>query len=47
MESLSKLESFDQEILQNDELRKAFSDWFEGLKPLIEGATVEIWNREV
>ncbi len=47
VESLSKLENFDQELLQSDELRKAFENWFEGLKPLIEGATVELWNREV
>ncbi len=46
VENLGKLESFDREITQNDELRKAFQDWFEGLKPLIEGATVELWNRE-
>ena len=47
VESLGKLESFDQNILRNDELRKAFQGWFEGLKPLIKGATVELWNREV
>ena len=47
LENLGKLESFDQNILHNDELWKAFQDWFEGLKPLIEGATVELWNREV
>ncbi len=47
VENLGKLENFDREITQNDELRKAFQDWFEGLKPLIEGATVELWNREV
>jgi hypothetical protein len=46
VENLSKLESFNQKILHSDELRKAFEDWFEGLKPLIEGATVELWNRE-
>ncbi len=47
IESLSKLENFDQELLQSDELRKAFENWFESLKPLIKGATVELWNREV
>ncbi len=47
VESLGKLENFDQELLQSDELRKAFENWFEGLKPLIKGATVELWNREV
>ena len=47
VESLGKLESFNQKILHSDEIRKAFEDWFEGLKPLIEGATVELWNREI
>ena len=47
IESLSKLENFDHELLQSDELRKAFENWFEGLRPLIKGATVELWNREV
>ncbi len=47
VEGLGKLENFDQELLQSDELRKAFENWFEGLKPLIEGATMELWNREV
>ena len=47
VESLSKLENFNQELLGNDELRKAFEKWFEGLMPLIDGATVELWTREV
>ncbi len=46
VESLGKLENFDQELSRNDELRKAFENWFEGLKPLIEGAKVELWSRE-
>jgi hypothetical protein len=46
-ESLGKLENFNQDLLQNNELRKAFEKWFEGLQPLIEGATVELWTREV
>ncbi len=46
VESLGKLENFNQELSRNDELRKAFENWFESLKPLIEGATVELWRRE-
>jgi hypothetical protein len=47
IESLSNLENFDKELLQGDEIRKAFEHWFEGLQPLIVGAKVELWNREV
>lgn len=46
IESLGKLENFNQELSRNDEVRKAFENWFESLKPLIEGATVELWRRE-
>ncbi len=47
IESLAKLESLFWEASQKDEYRKAYESWYEGLKPLIEGATVEIWSREV
>lgn len=46
IESLSKLEDMDRAIAQSNEYRKAFESWFEGLRPLIEGAKVELWNRE-
>lgn len=46
VDSLGKLESVNWELSQNDEFRKAYESWFEGLKPLIEGATVELWSRE-
>ncbi len=46
-ESLAKLESIDWEISQDNEVRKAYESWFEGLKPLIKGAAVELWSREV
>ena len=46
-ESLAKLESIDWEISQDNEVRKAFESWYEGLKSVIEGATVELWRREV
>ena len=47
VESLAKLESLFQEVSQNDEYQKASESWFEGLKSLIEVATVELWTREV
>ena len=47
VESLGKLESLDWEMSQNEEYRKAYESSYEGLKPLIEGATVELWWREV
>ncbi len=46
-ESLAKLESINWEISQDNEVKKAYESWYEGLKPLIEGATVELWTREV
>ena len=47
VENLSKLEGLDREIMRNDEYRRAFESWFKGLTPLIEGAIVELWSREV
>ncbi len=45
-ESLGSLQSMDWEASKNAEFQKAYERWFEGLKALIEGATVELWNRE-
>ena len=46
MESLAHMESaFNIEVL-DPASQKAFAQWFEGLTPLIEGATVELWTRE-
>ena len=47
VEGLGKLENFDRQVSQSSELQKAFESWYEGLRPLIEGATVELWTREV
>jgi hypothetical protein len=47
VESLSGLENLFWAASQNAEYVKAYEEWYEGLKPLIEGATVELWNREV
>jgi hypothetical protein len=44
VESLSELESFEQ-VLKKADVVKAFADWYKGLVPLIEGATVELWSR--
>ena len=46
IESLGKLESLFWAASQNAEYLKAYEDWYESLKPLIEGANVELWNRE-
>jgi hypothetical protein len=46
-DSLSSLESIDWAASQSAEFQKAYEQWFEGLKALIEGATVEMWTREV
>lgn len=46
IENLSSLESLFWAASQNAEYRKAYEQWYEGLKPLIERATVGLWNRE-
>ncbi len=46
-ESLGSLESLFWTASQNAEYQKAYEQWFQGLKALIEGDTVELWNREV
>jgi len=47
VDSLGTLESLFWAASQNPDYVKAYEAWFEGLKPLVEGATVEMWNREV
>ena len=47
VDSLGQLESFFRTASQNAEYQKAYEDWFRTLVPLIEGATVELCNREV
>lgn len=46
VESLAHLETMFRETTQDAGTRKAYEDWYEGLKPLIEGATVELWIRQ-
>ncbi len=45
-ENLAQLESIFETVSQDPEAQSAFENWFKGLLPLIEGATVELWNRE-
>ena len=45
VEGLSKLEEMEWAVAQDAEYQKAYA-WYEGLIPLINGATVELWNRE-
>ena len=46
IESLGQMESLLKASLQKAASQKAFAKWFEGLTPLIEGATVELWTRQ-
>ena len=45
-ESLSSLENIFWAASQNADFVREYESWFDGLKPLIESATVELWNRE-
>lgn len=46
-ESLGSLESIFWAAGEDPEYQKAYESWFKDLKPLIENATVELWNREI
>ncbi len=46
VENLAALENVFWAASQNAEYLAAYEDWYAGLSPLLEGATVEIWNRE-
>ena len=46
-DSLGKLESLEREMSQDDKFLKVYENWFKGLQSVIEGATVELWRREV
>ena len=45
VESLSKLEEQSLARAESPEYRREYEAWYEGLRPLIEGAAVEILNR--
>ena len=47
IDSLAKLENLFWEASQDQGYQQAYESWYQGLQPLIEGATVELWNREV
>ncbi len=46
IDNLTALENLFWAASQNAEYSKSYEEWYEGLKPLIEMATVELWNRE-
>jgi hypothetical protein len=46
VENLAALENVFWAASQNSEYQAAYESWYAGLSPLLEGATVEIWNRE-
>lgn len=46
IENLAALENLFWAASQNAEYLKAYEAWYQGLTPLIEGATVELWNQE-
>ncbi len=46
-ESLTTLENIFVTAGKNPEYQKIYGSWYEELKPLIEGAFVELWNREL
>ncbi len=45
-ETISALETFEQDVANDAETLKFFESWFQGLAGLIEGASVELWRRE-
>ena len=47
IENLASLENLFWAASQNPDYLKSYEEWYQGLTPLIEGATVELWNREV
>ena len=46
-ESLGHLESIFLAAGEDPDYQKAYESWYGGLKPLIELATVELWNKEL
>ena len=46
IENLTALESLFWAASQDAEYQKSYEDWYQDLTPLIEGATVELWNLE-
>ena len=46
IENLAALENLFWAASQDANYVKAYEEWYQGLTPLIEGAVVELWNRE-
>ena len=46
VDSLTALENVFWAASQNAEYQAAYESWYASLAPLLEGATVEFWNRE-
>ena len=46
-ENLGKLESFEEDMAKDETSTSFFEAWFGDLQSLIDGATVELWRREV
>ena len=46
IENLASLENMSWTAAQNPDYLKAYEGWYKSLTPLIEGATVELWNRQ-
>ena len=46
IENLTALENLFWAASQDAEYQKTYQEWYQGLIPLIEGATVELWNQE-
>jgi len=46
IENLASLENLSWAASQNPDYLKAYEEWYKSLTPLIEGATVELWNRQ-
>jgi hypothetical protein len=44
-DSLASLEEIFWAASQNADYQVAYERWYEGLKPLVDGATAELWNR--
>ena len=47
IENLAALENLFWAASQDPDYQQAYEAWYKGLTPLIEGASVEIWNREM
>ena len=47
IQSHTALESLFWAASQNADYVKAYEEWYQSLNPLIEGATVELWNRDL